>query len=72
MSEEGGLEEFDESLRAGGELSLQSLDGGLEGGELSAQGVDLGVQPLAIGTWRGRISCHGGRVYPSLGRHSTL
>ena len=71
MSEEGGLEEFEESLRRG-ELFLQLLDGGLEGRELRAQGVNFGLQPLAIGTRRDCIGFHDGRVYAACASDSTL
>ena len=59
-------------LAGRGELFLQLLDGGLEGSKLSAQGVHLGLQPLAIGTWRGCVGIHDRTVYMTCTGDSTL
>src|SRR5262245_5502137 len=59
-------------LAGRGELPLQLGDDGSERLQLGAQGVDLRLQPLAIGTRGCNVGGHGGRVYASPDRQSTL
>ena len=70
MSEDGGLEEVEESLRRG-ELLAELGDDLLEGGEFRLQGIDSRLESSAIGAADRVLGSHGGLFYMPRNRGTT-
>ena len=71
MSEDGGLDEVEESFARRGELLAQLGDDLLEGGEFRLQDVDSRLEPTAVGTADRVLGSHGGLFYIPADKGST-